>query len=303
MLQPAGLPCQQSRRGPAFRSPDRRTVKSSPGGHKRCLGDSAVVARAGSIIGVLRGILFDFNGVLLDDERLHFELFQQLLREQGIELEEHTYYRELVQFDDEAGFRHALGADESGSEPMAALVADLCERKASSYRQRIAVEGYPLFPGAASLVRAAAADGLALGVVSGALRSEIVPALRAAGLEPLLQVLVAAEDVESSKPDPAGYCRGLELLNRGREHSSILEPMEVLAIEDTDGGIEAASAAGLATLGVAHTLPLARLARADFTADSLAEVDLDLLYRYLEPNRSSELRATSISAADRVARR
>jgi len=230
---------------------------------------------------VLRGILFDFNGVLIDDEPLHFDLFRQVLGEEGVELDEETYYREYVGFDDASGFRHAL--------PQAGPVtlARLCARKATYYRERIRSERYPFFAGAVDLVRQAAASDHVLGIVSGALRSEIEPALRQAGIEKLFKVVVAAEDVERSKPDPEGYQRGVHELNSQPPlPARLFHPHEILAIEDTPAGLEAARGAGLATLGVAHTYSAAELSMADVTAPSLDRVALDdLMERFVEVSR------------------
>ena len=177
---------------------------------------------------MLRGILFDFNGVLIDDEPLHFELFRQVLAEEGVALDEETYYRDYVGFDDATGFRYALPQ----AEP--ATVVRLCARKATYYRERIKAGRYPFFAGAVDLVRQAAASGQVLGIVSGALRSEIEPALRQEGIDQLFKVVVAAEDVERSKPDPEGYRRGVHELNSQPPlPARLFHPHEILAIEDT----------------------------------------------------------------------
>ena len=225
---------------------------------------------------MLRGILFDFNGVLLDDEPLHFELFRRVLGEEGFELSEADYYREFVHFDDESGFRHALSR--GGATPDPARIARLGARKAAYYQERIKEECYPFFVGAVDLVKSAADRGLVLGVVSGALRSEIEQALRQEGIDGLIKVVVAAEDVEESKPNPAGYLRGLEELNsKPPLPERLFHSHEVLAIEDTPFGLQAASAAGLLTLAVVHTVPVEELREADLTASSLDRVRIEEL--------------------------
>lgn len=215
---------------------------------------------------MLRAILFDFNGVLVDDEPVHFELFQCVLREEGLELSSDEYYEEIVGYDDEDGF--AAVYERSGRELMDGELARLVARKAELYRQRMDGGGYPFFPGAEDLVRAAIGASLHLGVVSGALRSEVEGALGQLGVRESFRAVVAAEDVEAGKPDPEGYRRGLRLLG-----SEPPKPGEVLAIEDTPAGLAAAAGAGLVTVGVAHTFPAEEL-RADRVFGSIAEVSL-----------------------------
>lgn len=226
---------------------------------------------------MLRAILFDFNGVLVDDEPLHLELFQQVLAEEDIPLTAEDYFTRYIGFDDRACFQEAFR--DAGRPLQEQSLLRLIARKAAYYQARIRSEGFPIFPGAVELIREAAAAELMLGVVSGALRDEIEGALRQMELSDAFKVLVAAEDVGASKPDPEGYRRALDLLNAMPPLPlRLLHPHEVLAIEDTPAGLEAAAAAGLSTLGVAHTYPAHRLQAAAghlVTAlDGLALADL-----------------------------
>ncbi|RMH21899.1 MAG: HAD family hydrolase [Acidobacteria bacterium] len=226
---------------------------------------------------MVRALLFDFNGVLVDDEPIHLELFQKVLAEEGVSLERDDYFAHYLGFDDRGCFQAVL--ERAGRPATPEQISRLIARKATYYQERIREQGFPAFPGAVRLVRQAHQAGLMLGVVSGALRSEVLGALEKLGLEGLFKAVVAAEDVRASKPSPEGYRKGLEQLNSLPPlPSRLIHPHEVLAIEDAPAGLEAAAGAGLATLGVAHTYPAAALSAADRVVESLAEVELsDLL--------------------------
>ena len=63
---------------------------------------------------MLGAFIFDFNGVIVDDEPIHFELFKRVLAEEGIELTEGDYYARYLGFDDRGAFtaayrEHVLG--------------------------------------------------------------------------------------------------------------------------------------------------------------------------------------------------
>lgn len=227
-------------------------------------------------------MVFDFNGVLVDDEPVHLRMFQRVLREEGVELSDRDYYERYLGFDDRGCFAGALAAAGRPAEP--SRLMRLIARKAAYYQEAIRSQGYPFFPGAAALVAAAAAAGLTLGVVSGALRDEVEPALRQAGLRDHFKTVVTAEDVDEGKPDPGGYLRALaEFNSRAPLPARLLHPHEVLAIEDSPAGLQAAAAAGLSTLGVCHTYPESALADADQVVASLAEVGLpEVLALYAE---------------------
>ncbi len=225
---------------------------------------------------MLRAVLFDFNGVLVDDEPVHLALLQRVLAEEGVELSAEGYWSHYVGLDDRACFRALL--EQPGEAPSEPRLMRLIARKSSYYQEWIRREGYPFFPGARELVAALADAGLTLGLVSGALRDEVEGALRQGGLLGRFKVLVTADDVARSKPDPEGYRRGIESFNTVPPlPERLFHPHEALAIEDTPAGIEAARLAGLSTLAVAHTYPAAELAFADRVVARIGDVTADEL--------------------------
>ena len=129
------------------------------------------------------------------------------------------------------------------------------------------------FAGAVELIESAMAV-MPVAISSGAVRSDIEAILPRIGDGTLLSkfnAIVTADDVYKSKPDPACY---LEAANRVG-----VVPSDCLAIEDTAAGLAAATAAGMKTLGVAHTHDAATL-HADHVVHSLAEVTLAKLRKW-----------------------
>ena len=225
---------------------------------------------------VLRAILFDFNGVLVDDEPIHFELFRRVLAEEAIDLTSEDYYAKYLGFDDSGCFKAVF--EQAGRELTPPDLSRLIARKAAYYQLRIRQQGFPFYPGARELIEAAVGEDLMLGVVSGALRDEVEGALEQLGLREHFKALVTAEDVEESKPDPESYRRGLEQLNALPPlPPRLLHPHEVLAIEDSPAGLDSAAANGLVTLGVAQTYPAEELTQADHVVASIAELTLPRL--------------------------
>ena len=221
----------------------------------------------------MRAILFDLNGVLLDDEPIHMELVREVLAEEGISVSEAEVHDLCLGRADREGFHAALVA--AGADAPGDLVARLVARKAAYYQMRMRRDGYPIFPGARELVVAARDVGWMLGLVTGALHAEAEGALRQMAVRDHFKTVVASEDVKRGKPDPEGYRLGLQELNAQPPlPERLLHPHEVLAIEDTPAGLEAAAALGLATLGVAQTHAAERLAPlADHVVESIAELD------------------------------
>lgn len=207
--------------------------------------------------------LFDYNGVLVDDEAEHFGAFRDVLGPRGIELAEDTYWERYVGYDDVGAFT-AMLADAGQAAPQE-LIDELVAEKGSVYMARARAR-LALFDGAAEAVRARAAHG-PVGVVSGALRDEIELGLGLLGVRDRVSFVISAEDVARCKPDPEGYEKALAQLPAVRRH-------QVLVIEDSLAGVRAAKAAGLTCVGVAHSFPEAALLEAG--AD-LATAELRLL--------------------------
>jgi beta-phosphoglucomutase len=221
---------------------------------------------------VFPATFFDFNGVLVNDEVVHFETFREVLAGLGVTLSEHDYLHRYLGFDDAGAFRAIL--DDAGRPPSDAHIAELIRAKRPLYMAR-ARAALPTFAGAAELVKRRAAAGPAL-IVSGALRDEIELGLEVLGVRSSILAIVSAEDTKVCKPDPEGYVLGIQwLAERGQEAAA----RRGLVIEDSLAGVEAAKAAGLPCIGVTHTYSEAELlgAGSDAVVTSLAGIDDTLL--------------------------
>src|SRR3990172_892218 len=127
---------------------------------------------------VIEAIIFDFNGVICDDEMIHFQVLQKVLAEEGVKLTAEQYERDLLGIDDQECFRIALGIEDG--EPGRVQSCSLLQRKSAYYFQEIG-DHPPIFPGVADLVREAA-NLFPLAIASGARRSEVEFVLQRAGL-------------------------------------------------------------------------------------------------------------------------
>jgi len=221
--------------------------------------------------------LLDFNGVLLDDERLHYRAFAEAARPWDFSFSWDTYLDRYLAYDDrgaaEAIVRDAR--DAGGSLPgSSTLVSELLARKQQAY-VRLTTQGPVFFEGAREFVEQQAQAGPIV-IVSGAWHEEIDQALQQLGVRHLIVDIVSAERTRACKPNPEGYLLGLEILQRTLGQP---DPRPVVAVEDSPGGVRAARAANVPVVAVTHTvaeLPL-RQAGAHHVASSLAELTPALL--------------------------
>lgn len=217
----------------------------------------------------MKAVLFDFDGVLVNSEPLHYRALRACLLPEGIDVGEAEYARFYLAYDDWEAIRIAL--ERHGFPYDADRVNALAERKAELFDELLAT--VPLYPGARELVEALARE-VPLAIASGALRSEIERILAPSGLRPLFEAVVGAEDVERGKPNPEPYLKAMMRL-RGRAPG--LQPEDCVVIEDAMPGIAAGRAAGMKVVAVAQTYPAGKLRAAHLVVDSVAALDVAAL--------------------------
>ncbi|HCU23615.1 MAG TPA: HAD family phosphatase [Deltaproteobacteria bacterium] len=216
---------------------------------------------------MIRAVLFDFNGVIVDDEPVHLRLFQKVLQEEGVLLNREDYYSKYLGMDDHDCF--AAAARDAGRPKSDAEIQSMISRKSRYYDEAMATSA-PFVPGVLELIRALASHYY-LAVVSGALRHEIEMMLERGKVREAFNVIVAAEDIQRGKPDPEGFDKAMQLLNRDFVASAdLLLPAECLVFEDSIWGLQAAAALGMPSVAVTTSfsesaLPGARFYIQDFT--------------------------------------
>ena len=205
----------------------------------------------------LQAIVFDFDGVIADSERLHLRSYQEILAPEGITMTNDDYFNRYLGYDDVGVFK-AVGRD-NGVAMDDARVSDLIARKGHRY-ESLTAAGEMLFPGAAEFIRSAVAASVPIAIASGALTHEIEDVLERAGLRQLFPVIVGADQTERSKPHPEPYQAAFERLrsHTGRD----LIAWRSVAIEDSRWGLVAARDADLRCVAVTNTYSEAEL-RAD----------------------------------------
>lgn len=220
---------------------------------------------------MLRAVIFDFNGIIVDDEPIHFELFRRVFAEEGMDLTKEAYYKRYLGYDDRGAFR--FGYQEHKRELSQAKLVELIDRKAVYYQEAIR-NHVAIFPGVKELV-ADLADKLPLAVASGALRHEIETILATAGLIGHFRAIVSAEDVERGKPEPDIFLKALAALNA--HTTDAIQARQCVVIEDSKEGIKGARRAGMKCLAVTNSHPAELLGEADTIVTSLEEVGLESL--------------------------
>jgi len=201
---------------------------------------------------IVKALLMDFNGVIINDEPIQMRVYQQIFAEKGIVMSDSDYLASLG-MDDRTLVRETYRR--AGKEADNSAVLDVATSKTQRWRDEIA-DAVPLFPGVENFIRKAANE-LSLGIVSMARLDDILYILDRTELTDCFKVIVSADDVTQPKPDPQCYREGFRRLDLSRIDEGHL-PMvhkECVVIEDSPPGVTAARAADLQVLGVPNTVP------------------------------------------------
>ena len=209
-------------------------------------------------------VLFDFDGVIVNSEPLHFWAFHEVLKHEGIEITEAEYYQELIGFDDKGAFKHIFQKHGMELDPKTFL--RVMTLKSERMMELIQARKYHALPGVEEFIRALWWR-YPLAICSGALREEIEAMLEGISLRDCFKVIVAAEDVTVGKPDPSGYLMCARQL--GAKVKRDLKPADCLIVEDAPTVIRSVRAVGFPVIGVATSYPPEKLSEANYVVRDL----------------------------------
>jgi beta-phosphoglucomutase len=230
---------------------------------------------------MIQSIFFDFNGVIIDDERIHLKAYREVLSAENVALSDEDYF--ASQGMDDVAFVRAAYA-RAGQPLTDDVMQTLIKREHELHREFI-TNDLPVPAGVITFIKATARK-YRLGIVSMAERREIDHVLELAGLTKLFDVIVSAEQKLKHKPAADCYRRALELLNEKRRTGRELPLLasECLVIEDAPQGIQGARAAGMRTIGVTNTVSERQLrdAQAEVVTPNLSDWTPDAVHHLFD---------------------
>jgi HAD superfamily hydrolase (TIGR01509 family) len=196
-----------------------------------------------------KAVLFDHDGTLVESEGVHFALWNQVLAPYRLALTLDQYKNHYAGIPTAANGLDLVAR--FGVPESATVLAQHKNQMTEAYLQSAA---FPLMPGVPEALAELQAAQLRLSVVTGARTFAIAATLRAHHMAAAFETTVSADDVIHSKPAPDCYLLALQRMG--------LQAHEAVAFEDTDHGVAAATAAGLACVAI----PTEMSASHDFSA-------------------------------------
>jgi len=209
---------------------------------------------------MIKAVIFDMDGVLIEAKDWHYEALNRALRLFGHEISRHDH---LTTFDG-LPTRKKLEILSITSDLPTELHDFINELKQRFTMEIVHAQCKPRFNHEYALSRLKA-EGLHLAVCSNSVRQTIEVMMEKAALAPYLDFVISNEDVARPKPDPEMYQAAIRRLG--------LLPEECLVVEDNENGIRAAQGAG------AHVLPVREVSDVTYTAIQAAMAGADAARR------------------------
>ena len=225
---------------------------------------------------VLKAVLFGFNGIIINDEDIRQSISDQILLTENLRPDQSDYIEMCLGRSDRACIHGLLSQRGRSISPEA--IDSLISARTSEYQSWLDnFEKPPIYAGVEDLIFRCRTAHLQMAIVTGSTRKRVSSVLSRSQLAEHFSVVVSGDDVSiaGSKPAPDGYLKAIEQLQTAHPELCI-ESKDCLAIEDSFPGIQAAKAANVPVVGVAHTYPNHMLQRrATWVVDYLREIKFD----------------------------
>ena len=209
-----------------------------------------------------KALLFDIDGTLTDTDALHLEAFNEVLGPHGHVFDHARFTRELQGFSTASISERFLAGEPP--ERQAAIMAE----KEQAFRELVAGRIQPL-PGLMALLALADRADIPMVAVTNAPRLNAEMLLSGLGIVDRFKVLVIGDELPHGKPHPMPYLEGLRAVGAA--------PKASVAFEDSRSGVQSASSAGIATIGMRTSLSHVDMVAAGAVMTARAFDDPDLL--------------------------
>lgn len=210
-------------------------------------------------------VLFDMNGVIVDDMAYHERAWVEFFAAKGKPLSAEVYHTQLAGRNNTETLRHVLGRELSDTQ-CAALEAE----KEARYRELYA-ERMTLLPGLERFLAALNRAGIPLAVATSAPPQNVNLVLDGLHIRELFRAVVDAGQVARGKPHPDLFLAAAAALD--------IAAADCLVFEDSLLGIEAAHRAEMTAIAVTTTHPADAFVTADLVIPDFQEVTIEMLYR------------------------
>ena len=208
----------------------------------------------------IKAVIFDMDGVLIDAKEWHYEALNRALALFGYSI---SRYDHLVTFDGLPTSRklEMLTVERGLPRSLHGFINEMKQRYTMEY---VFTRCKPMFIHQYALSRLKA-EGIHLALASNSVRSTVDMMMEKSDLDQYLDFKLSNQDVTKAKPDPEIYNETCKRLG--------IDKKDILVVEDSPYGIEAAKSAGLKVVGIVNKEYKVDISKADYIVNSLEEIN------------------------------
>jgi len=195
-----------------------------------------------------KAIIFDMNGVIIDDEAIHELAFNKVLEKYDFQLSHQEYFQYCMGKTDRLGFE-IIAQNKNINIDINRAIKDK-----NDYYLKLFPNHKKTYPDVIELIRSLSQNHK-LGLCSGSVKEEVALVLKEFKVTDYFRAITTSEDITHSKPDPEPYLLTAQKLN--------ILPDQCLVIEDSPSGVQSAKGAGMTCIGVLTTHKKEDLFQAD----------------------------------------
>tara|TARA_B100001057_G_scaffold420870_1_gene441504 strand:+ start:424 stop:1098 length:675 start_codon:yes stop_codon:yes gene_type:complete len=214
------------------------------------------------------GVIFDWDGVIIDSHNQHELSWQRLAKEHNKDLP-NNFFKETFGMRNESiipkFFNNWIDTNNNKE------VKILADRKEEIYRQIITQNGITPLEGVKELLASLKSQKIRCSIGSSTPIKNIETVINIIGLSDYFDAITAAEDVSNGKPDPEVFLKASKKIG--------IAPENCIVFEDAHVGIQAAIAAGMKVVAVATTHGIDQLSKAHLAVESLEKIKVEGLYK------------------------
>ena len=218
----------------------------------------------------VKAVIWDMDGVIADTAQYHLRGWQMVFRKRGVDYTEEDFRRNTGKRSDSI-IRKVLGKKIAQDEIMAII-----REKDENFRQLISQNIRP-FPGVLKLIALLKESGFKTAIASSAPMGNIRLITQSLKIHNCFDAIVSGWEVTKGKPDPQIFLLTAEKLG--------VEAENCIVIEDAIAGVTASKRAGIHCIAVTNTTPREDLREADLVIDTLEEITVDDLDRFLHQKK------------------
>ncbi len=211
---------------------------------------------------MIKAILFDMNGVIIDDEHIHKKAFGETVKKFGINLSHEDYIECCAGKTDRQGY-----IDIKNKFNIDLPIKNLLKEKAQMYLE-LFPKNKASYSGVIDLIKKLAKE-YTIALTSSSSRAEVGLVIKEFGIIDDFAITISGDDVQNGKPNPEPYIKTAQILQ--------VKPKECVVIEDSASGIQSAKDAGCYCIAITTTHVRNKLQDADIIVDKFEEIDENLI--------------------------